>query len=211
MATEVEAPEVYVLTLEAVRWAIQELQSQPIHPFFLAYLHLRQRAAEQGSTEEIQPQWEQIGQYLRVPGGPPGKPYYRPFVSTKGSDPARFWLNQNLAGSYAPSSLRSLPRKVVGIEGNHFSLLPNHAQAAKEHLLKEIRVSAVALAAYFYRDFGFTVADREPTPADLVEVLRQDFLFGSGEPDFAALFVTLVPAGVAVWFEPLTEETIGVE
>ena len=59
-------PPVYVLTLEAVKWGIQNLQAQRIHQFFLAYLHLRQRSAEIGSTSGITPDWKQLGVHLRA-------------------------------------------------------------------------------------------------------------------------------------------------
>ena len=173
-----------------MQWAISDLQSQRIHPWFLAYLHLRQRSIEQGSSDDIEPHWEELARYMRVSGGPPGKPFYRPLWNGKGSDPGRFWLNPNLAGSYSPSSVRELARKVVDTHGSHFELRPNHAEAAFKYLLNETRVSALALAAYLFRDFGFA-ADRPLEPPDLAAVLRQTFYFAPGDPDFAQFFVEI--------------------
>jgi hypothetical protein len=210
VATDSNTQEVAVLTVEAVQWAISDLQSQRIHPWFLAYLHLRQRSIEQGSSDDIEPHWEELGRYMRVNGGPPGKPFYRPLWNGRGSDPARFWLNPNLAGSYSPSSVRELVRKVVHTHGSHFELRPDHAEAAFEHLLNETRVSALALAAYLFRDFGF-LADRQIGPIDLGAVLRQTFHFLPDDPDFTQLFVEIVQPSVRTWFEPLGADTAGIE
>src|SRR5580704_9599020 len=170
MAVE-QRNEFQVPTLEAVRWGIQTLKASRVHPFFLAYLHLRKQAAEQGTMDDIVPDWEELGTYLRVRGAPPGKPYYRPLWHGNATDPGRYWLNPNLAGSYAPSSLRNVPTRVVGINGSHFSLRPEHARLAREHLLYEEPISAIALAAFLYRDFGL-MAERSLGPHDLAQELR---------------------------------------
>jgi hypothetical protein len=209
VATDSNTQDVAVVTVEAVQWAISDLQAQRVHPWFLAYLHLRQRAVEQGSSDDIEPHWDELGRYMRVSGGPPGKPFYRPLWNGKGSDPARFWMNPNLAGSYSPSSVRELVRKVVDTRGSHFELRPDHAEAAFEHLLNGTRVSALALAAYLFRDYGFA-ADRPLDPMDLSRVLKQTFYFLPGDPDFAQLFVEIVSPDVQTWFEPLGADTLGI-
>jgi hypothetical protein len=210
VATDSNTQDVAVLTVEAVQWAISDLQSQRIHPWFLAYLHLRQRSVEEGSSDDIEPHWEELGRYMRIRGGPPGKPFYRPLWNGKGSDPARFWMNPNLAGSYSPSSVRELVRKVVDTHSSHFELRPNHVEAAFKYLLNESRVSALALAAYLFRDYGFA-ADRPLDPMDLGAVLRQTFYFLPSDSDFATLFVEIVPPAVQHWFEPLSADTVGIE
>lgn len=195
----------YVLTLPAVRWAIDELRGSKIHPFFLAYLQLRKNAAEEGGGV-IVPHWDELGDLLSVAGGPPGKPYYRPFWHGDVDDPGRYWLNRNIAGSYAPSSVRAVPRQVVDIIDGEYSLKPNHAELAVEHLLYGEQVSAIALAAFFYRDYGFTAAPPgAPSPFDLPPVLRDDFRFG-GDDDFALLFHDGIPQVDFSWFEPFADE-----
>lgn len=201
----------YVLTLEAVRWGVRELMAQRIHPFFLAYLHLRKEAARQESEQDIRPNWDELGEFMRVSGGPPGKPYFRPLWHGKATDPGRYWLNPNLAGSYAPSSLRDVPYRVIDTNGSRFSLRPDHAELAREFLLYRETVPVVALGAYLYRDFAI-VADAFPQPLDLARLVYRDFAFGRGSVgEAAALFSSEASGGPGVWFEPLSADTPGVE
>ena len=62
------------------------------------------------------------------------QPYIKLFTEQKASS-KNLWLNENVAGSYAPSSLRpDQPfRQVVNISGRKYSLPTNHAQLAFEH------------------------------------------------------------------------------
>jgi hypothetical protein len=207
MATAPESPDDahYVITVPAVRWAIDTLKGAKIHPFFLAYLHLRKRAVEEGS-DVVSAQWDELGELMRVSGGPPGKPYYRPFWHGNVDDPGRYWLNRNIPGSYAASSLRSVPLKVVDTVGSEFSLRPHHAQLARQHLLFDQPVSAVALATFFYRNFAFTAEPPAlPSPSDLPEVLRQDFHFSSdSDEEYALLFNGGILPEVD-WFEPFVD------
>lgn len=200
-----------MLTVEAVRWAVRELTAQRIHPFFLAYLHLRKQAASQESEEDIRPDWDELGRFMRVSGGPPGKPYFRPLWHGKGADPGRYWLNPNLAGSYAPSSLRDVPYRVIETNGSRFSLKPDHASLAREHLLYGQPVSALALAAYLYRDFAI-LADGSPELIGLIRLLYREFDFTSESPPGAReLFTSAVPEEPIDWFEPLTPDTPGAQ
>lgn len=199
-----------VLTSDAVRWAIDALKQQRIHPFFLAYLHLRKRAREEGTTTEIHPRWDELSEHLRMRGGPPNKPHFRPVWDGQTEDPGRYWLNENLAGSYAPSSLRRRPYTVVDTEGSSFSLKRGHALLARENLLFDRPVSAIAFAAFYFRDFGFVNGgERLPGAIDLAGLLGAELHFEPGEPDFDLLFTTNVPPDVSRWFEPLDDETTG--
>ncbi len=212
MAAITTQPPVFVLTLEAVRWGIDTLKKQKIHPFFLAYIHLRKRAVELGMDSDISADWEELAQYLPVKGGPPSKPYYRPFWHGKSTEPGRYWLNPNLAGSYAPSSLRDVPYKVIDTSGSHFSLKPDHAGLAREHLLFDEPVSCFALAAFFFRDFGISTPSAVvPAVSDLLAVFRNDFNFLPQDPHFDVLFSLEQPTDVQLWFEPLDADTVGVE
>jgi hypothetical protein len=207
-----EQPTTYVLTLEAVRWGIAELKRSKVHPFFLAYLHLRKHASEQGTDTGISADWDELGEYLAVPGGPPGKPYYRPVWNGNVNNVSRYWLNPNIAGSYAPSSLRGVPRKVIDTNGSQFILRPNHTQRALTHLLYNGTISSLAFAAFFYRDHGFA-ADDLPEPADLEMVLRRDLRFADDDDDFKLLFHTVIPGSSTVkqWFIDIDDDPAGVE
>jgi len=210
-----DQPITYVLTLDAVQWGIAELKRAKVHPFFLAYLHLRKRGSEDGTQSMITADWDELGTYLAVSGGPPGKPFYRPIWNGNVQDVGRYWLNPNIAGSYAPSSLRGVPRKVVDTNGSEFMLRSNHARLARRHLLYDDTISALAFAAFFYRNHGFVTDDVEPPePHDLEHVLRRDFRFMDNDDDeFDLLFRSVVPASSIVgdWFVDIDDDPVGVE
>lgn len=211
MSATDQSQAVFVPTVEAVKWGLGVLKGQRVHPFFLAYLHLRQVAQEQGTLSDIQPEWDQLAEHLAVPGGPPGKPYYRPIWNSQTDDPGRYWLNPNLAGSYAPSSLRNVPYKIVETSGSTFSLKSGHAQLALDNLLYGQQLSAVAFAVFYYRDFGLVTSGGSPSPLDLAGVFARDFRFDPSDQDFDTLFITDVPEGITSWFEELDENIVGVE
>ena len=173
----------YLLRVEVVRSAIGELSKRRIHPFFLAYLHLRRQASAQGTETEIEPRWKDLEVYLQVAGAPARKPFFRPFWDTPGQLGAA-WLNANLAGSFAPSSLRLIPRKVVAWDENsRFTLLPEHAELAFEHLLHGQRAPLGALFGYFFRDFALLTDGPEPTHDEVVYLFRGEFGFWGSKTD----------------------------
>jgi hypothetical protein len=168
------------LTPGAVRRSIEDLRTRSIHPFFVAYLYLRQRAAAQGATSGLRPRWKaELGPYLEVDGAPATRPYYRPFWDGVG-EAGQEWLNGNLAGSFAGSSLRagSSPMLVVDYDPvtRTFALREQHWELALRHLLRGRPVPAESLAAFLLRDFALdTDGDDPPTADDLVALFGQEF------------------------------------
>ncbi|MEA9586893.1 hypothetical protein VC279_15625 [Xanthomonas sp. WHRI 10064A] len=78
-------------------------------------------------------------------------PYIKPFGGPTN--------NRNVAGSYAPSSLRGVAplMKVISFDqGSNpitLSLKTQHSSLAFKHLLNDQRISLVALGVFLYRDF----------------------------------------------------------
>lgn len=198
---------VFVLTTSVVRWAIDELRAAKIHTFFPAYLELRRTAHLVGSGTGLHPNWSNLEQFLQVPGGPPGKPNFRPFWHTYRPE-AQDWMNANIAGSYAPSSIRKVPLNVVTTEDSSYSLRENHATLALEHLLGGERAPAVALATFYYRNYGFTTDGRGLGPSELIATFREDFGFSpsADTDDFEILFSAAIPDRTD-WFEPWPAES----
>lgn len=150
----------------------------------------------------IEPVWAEVGRMLAVEGGPPNKPYYRPFSSRTRHDPAGYWLNKNIPGSYAPRSLRNKSRFMLNASADGFDLPPGHAAQALDVHLNRKRQPAWAFAGYFLRDYGF---DPSATTADdLVTGFRAVFRFDSAEigSDFDTLFTTGDEPDIS-WFEPV--------
>lgn len=194
-----------MVPIERVREAITVLLDRETHPFFIAYLHLRQQASRQGTLLGLQPDWSELSETLYVPGGPPKKPHLRPFWSGK-RDAGQEWLNENLAGSYAPSSLRSTASsQVVDVDANHrFVLKDDHPAQALRYLLRGIRLPVVPLAAFLFRDRG--VLSEQPQDTDLVTVFRNEYGYrASDDAEFATLYDAewgLQPEAPLTWLEP---------
>lgn len=114
-------------------------------------------------------------EFLMVPDG--GSPYLVPFRET-GSLDSSPWFNGNVAGSYAPSSLRDGGTflKVCSVDRKTglFSLKDHHAQLALNYLALSQKIPTVALATFFYRDVIFQ-ASETPTANELIEVFRDEF------------------------------------
>jgi hypothetical protein len=174
------------------------------------YLHLRRQAALQKTEQGIAPNLDDLADFLAVPGGPYGKPYLRPFWT--GQRAARQeWLNRNLAGSYAPSSLRQVPRRVIEVTPDgKFTLLKEHWNLAKQHLLANERIPLRALAGFYVRNYAFTATGR-PTSSDLGEAFldlfgyttwqvnkdEMDTLFDSNWDDPKEWFEDFIPSAQA--------------
>jgi hypothetical protein len=202
LATSQPVPPRKVLTLDAVRRSIEALHKPYIHEQFLAYLHIRKRGVESGSTRAIEPVWTEVGALLAVGGGPPNKPNYRPFSSRSKRDPAGYWLNPNIPGSFAPRSLRTTSRFMLNAAGNGFDLPADHAAQALAVHLKGKRQPAWPFAGYFLRNYSFDPA--ASAVSDLIDGFRQVFRFDSADrgSDFDTLFTTGGEPNIT-WFEPL--------
>lgn len=192
-----------MLRPEVVAACIDDLWSRDIHAHFGAYLHLRQQAGRLGSMSGIQPDWNALKQYLAVPGGPPRRPFLRPFWKGKKTSNQE-WLNDNLAGSYAPSSLRQRLRMIVEVDDSgRYTLREGHDALALEHLLYGQPLSVIALASFLFRDYAFITAG-SIEPVELAAVFRTEFGYRSPNDDteFASLYSLDVPSIDEDWFEP---------
>jgi hypothetical protein len=196
----------WVLKAGMVRQCMGILRAQSIHPFFPAYLHIRRTAAAEGSRVGIRPIWEELGRLLEVAGAPSTHPYFRPFTTASGESDQE-WLNPNIAGSYAPSSLRAgqPPLQVVevGAGRGRFNLREMHWELARVHLLDGKKVPLTPLAAFFLRDFAFENYDAVPTDDDLRRGFIEMFGYNDDEDgprEVAHLYDVSIQAGED-WFE----------
>jgi hypothetical protein len=182
---------VRVIRKRIVAESLFSLRKQRTHTLFAGYLYLQKRASELGRLEDLRPDFLQFfKEFFEVDNHPLGAPYIKPFTE-KPASAKNLWLNENVAGSYAPSSLRpGQPfRQVVKIVDRKYSLPPDHAERAFEHLLYSTPVQVAHLAVVLYRDFGL----RGNTVEDLVDVFSYEFGYAKqpgAEPDekFRTLF-----------------------
>jgi hypothetical protein len=163
-----------VIRKRIVANSLARLREQKTHTFFAGYLYLQQRASQLGRLDDLRPDFLSFfKKFYLVDNHPLGAPYIKPFTEQKPSG-RNLWLNKNVAGSYAPASLRpDQPfRKVVSIDGKKYSLPLNHAERALQYLLYNTRIQVADLATFLYRDFGFT----DPfTVNDLIDVFAYEF------------------------------------
>lgn len=182
-----------ILRTTAVTSAIDQLLSQRVHPVFAGYLCLKRESARVRQTSRLQPNfWEFHDTFLRVPGGPEGKPYYRPFWN-EALVRQKAWYQKNVAGTYAPGSASRIPAftQVVSIERQRYSLRERHWELARQYLLGGRPLPVLPLATFLYRDFGFDLS--EPVRvSDLVSIFRREFGYTeqSGDDEFDHLYST---------------------
>jgi len=189
---------VWVVSRDAVEDAVQELWGRRIHEQLPGYLCLVWTAARTGRVESLRPDFKAFHDYfMRVPDRA-AMPYLRPFNSAKRRTAAgkgRIWYQENVAGSYTPSSLRgggTLP-KVVEVTGEKatasYSLRNRHAALALEHFAYGVQIPIVPLALYLYREFAFDT----PSTGAVASVFRYEFGYQSATgaengDDFATLY-----------------------
>ena len=184
---------VHVIRKQIVAQCLSRLRDQKTHTFFAGYLYLQQRASQLGQLDDLQPEFLPFfRQFFEVGNHPLGAPYIKLFTEHKAST-KNLWLNENVAGSYAPRSLRPEQAfcQVVKIEGKKYSLPPDHARRAFEHLLYKTPVQAADLAVVLYRDFG--LQGDSLTIEQIIDIFTYEFGYASNpgdkpNEDFRTLF-----------------------
>lgn len=182
------AERVYVVKPERVAFCLRDLRERKIHRHFAGYLCVKRTAVKERRTSDLSVDFTEFyDTFLSVPGG--DKPYIYAFVEEPPSKHNR-WQNPNLAGSYAPSSVRAASpfREVIEITGSgsrsniSYSLRDRHWELARKHLTYGDRVPAVSIALLLYRDYGLQV--QPPSVSAWVRVFQDEFgyLDESGEP-----------------------------
>lgn len=171
MATETPF---FVPTIECVTRSINQLMSVRASPVTPGYLCVLNAAAKARRIENLQPRFRLFFErHFRAGEAPENKPYVVPFGRTEGGGALLF--NRNVAGSYAPGSIRGVNAllDVLEIQQGRYTLLIDHAENVRDRILRK-PLPACATACFLYRDFGFA-----PTqgPDDLVQQLNADFGF----------------------------------
>jgi hypothetical protein len=181
---------VYVFSIEAVKRAVPALVGIRTHEHFAGYLAIL-RAIRASGSPKVSPTaiYDFHDRYLQVEGNPQF-PYVSPFRSRGAAALKR--INKNLAGSYAPSSLRA-DRPIVALitiegQGNAatYTLRPDHVSIASKLLLRGNKIPAVALSAYLYRDYGFALEQKEISR--VLGVFRDQFGLRAAHSTEAAAF-----------------------
>ena len=171
-----ESQQVYVPTLEKVKASLELLVSLNAHRALAGYLCVLNEASIEKRTEDLRPNFRNFfDRFFRIGDPPSKKPYAVPF--SQGAKSILF--NENVAGSYAPSSLRPVNplHRLMEIKGGggqaSFTLREGHIGQVKESLLSQ-PIPIYAFSCFMYRDFGFTV---NPDRNEIAGAVISDFGF----------------------------------
>lgn len=195
----------YIINPDRVKDSLTVLRRLGAHQTLPGYLCMQRTAARERRLDYLHPQFKDFfDEFLTPDGAPPKRPYLNPFVAADG----RVWLNNNVAGSYAPSSLREVSplRRVLTISDDAYHLRSQHWLLAREELLHGHQLPVLALATFLYRDKGIIAVD--PTPQQIVRAFQGEFgyLDETGTPTVAYkhLFADYEQEGLspAAWFIP---------
>jgi hypothetical protein len=183
----------YVLRPEVVKEGIRNLIKDPIHRMFPGYLSLKQQEDIHDREDNLPfPYTEFFNQYFRVPGSE--KPYLVPFTPLENPTDENLWIDDHVAGTYAPSSLRvdSPFTKVVEVEksghNSRWRLQRSHWDLARHHLCDGQTIPAESLAAFLFRDFAFESED--PSAYTLIQTFEEEFGYSVGGEQFTTLYHT---------------------
>jgi len=184
----------YSVTVDAARKSVENLRKRKLHPNLAGYLCIKRDLRTSSNGKSVKPKFKGFfDEFLAVPGGP--GPYLVPFKETASLESSP-WFNSNVAGSYAPSSLRDGGAflKVCSVDRNtsQFSLRENHAKLALNRFTASQQVPALSLAAFLFRDVIFE-ASKLPDAKQLLTVFRDEFGYresvATEAQEFAVLFV----------------------
>lgn len=164
--------------LPVVRDALATLGGQTVHKAYAGYIAILRAATLAQSLGPLTVSFKTFfDTYFAVAGSTARWPYYLPFGNA-GDLSGRFF-NRNVAGSYAPSSIRPVNpmRQLANIEssssGVTFELFGDHGSTAAS-LLGGGTIPGASLAAFLYRDFAFELGSK---PSDLYALFRLEFGF----------------------------------
>lgn len=181
----------YVLTREAIQDTIEELIDLPVHPHFPGYLCLIQESNRLSQLSGLGfDYFKFFNTYLKISDQNP--PYFVPFNQAENPDWSALRFNENVSGTYAPSSLRETSplRQVAKIEGSghstNWSLVDQHWEIAREALCRDQKVPVELLAAFLFRDYSFSA--QNPNSETLVGAFCEEFYYGRASDAFQHLY-----------------------
>lgn len=176
----------YTLSIDTVRAALQTLTATKSHEQLVLYLAILRLKSQDGEKYTEGDVYSVIKPWLELPGRE-GYPYYRPFAS-RGK---QFWMNSNLAGSFAPSSLRSSRDLFYSSDGSDNALRLPSVDEIIASLKIKTPVPLWAVICYFLRNASFIAKASDWHVSDVLS-LADDY-FGISRADYSDVFDFYLP------------------
>lgn len=190
------------LSIDTVRAALQTLTATKSHEQLVLYLAILRLKSRDGQNYVDGDVYSVIKPWLELPGRE-DYPYYRPFAS-RGK---QFWMNSNLAGSFAPSSLRSSRDLFYSSDSSDNALrLPSVGEITASLKIKS-PVPLWAVTCYFLRNASFIAKDGDWRVADVLS-LADDY-FGINQADYSEVFDFNLPDDMQSSLEATGEDSEG--
>ncbi|SET98309.1 hypothetical protein [Hymenobacter actinosclerus] len=184
----------FVLNPSKVKDSLEVLRNIKAHSTLAGYLCLQRTAAQLGKLTGLPFHYNEFfKEFLALGDAPENRPYINPFVAAD----TKLWISGNLAGSYAPSSLRGVSPllQVLTISDGLYNLNPQHWIAARQYLAAGRQIPVLPLAVFLYRDRGITSAT--PTVGSLIRAFQQEFGYlendGSPTEAYKVLYADYTP------------------
>lgn len=162
----------YYLDTQFIREGLKCLAQCQVHPLVGLFLeisryrvshHVSGRSLGTGSLPELDPDY-------KLEGGPKGKPLLIPFKDRNRNGIQGFFRNGNLAGSWAPSSIRE---KSGLVDDNDHYLYPSDPTQFLNGCMNEPRPQLWAVASFYLRNATFAFEEsRELTAEDLTNIFQ---------------------------------------
>jgi 5-methylcytosine-specific restriction protein B len=186
----------YSIKIEAVKRALDALVNARGHEHFPGYLAiLKQRGSKASTNNNAETIVNFYKQYLAIPDAPEKRPFLRPFRSRGVGNPIRLY-QQNVAGSYAPKSIRDKGplSKVIEVRQNpsggvSYELPADHWDIVLSEMLSGHKLPVLSTAIFLLRDYAFEMDG--PEIAKLVSIFRNEFALADADPDGDTIFSTL--------------------
>lgn len=192
----------YTLSIDTVRAALQTLTATKSHEqlvLYLAILRLKSRDGQKYVNGDV---YSVIKPWLELPGRE-DYPYYRPFAS-RGK---QFWMNSNLAGSFAPSSLRSSRDLFYASDSPDNALrLPSVDEITASLKIKS-SVPLWAVTCFLLRNASFVAKEDDWHVADVLNLA--DEYFGINQADYSNVFDFNLPDDMQKSLEGTGEQVEG--
>lgn len=168
----------YLLSIEAVKRSLTTLAGVHSHehfPGYLALLRARSNANAISNSETIVTFYKD---FLSVVDAPERSPFLRPFRSRGVGNPITLY-QKNVAGSYAPSSIRNTGplSKVMNINNKDgvtsYELINEHWKTVLAEMLSGNKLPIVSTTMFLFRDYAFPML--QPNINDLISIFRTEF------------------------------------